>query len=151
MHLVILLLVTQWFLTQQQLSLRALKRALSFSEGNATSDPLPKTSESLERFCEAASAKCASRCASRGYVEQILVPNLHKGQIVVMDNLRVHKGTRVRHLIEGKGCQLLFLPTYSPDFSPIEETFSKVKAFLHRAEARTPEALEEAIGRHSSR
>ena len=88
----------------------------------------------------------ANAAVFEAYVEQILVPTLHKGQIVVMDNLRVHKGTRLRQLIEGKGCQLLFLPAYSPDFSPIEETFSNVKAFLRRAEARTPEALEEAIG-----
>jgi transposase len=79
------------------------------------------------------------------YVEHILVPSLHSGQVVVMDNLRVHKSARVRQLIEEAGCQLLFLPAYSPDFSPIEETFSKVKAFLRRTKARTREALEEAI------
>ena len=79
------------------------------------------------------------------YVEQILVPSLHKGQVVIMDNLRVHKSARVRQLIEEAGAQLLFLPAYSPDFSPIEETFSKVKAFLRRSKARTKEALEEAI------
>jgi transposase len=83
--------------------------------------------------------------AFEAYVEHLLVPSLHPGQIVVMDNLSVHKGARVRHLIEDKGCQVLFLPAYSPDFSPIEETFSKIKAFLRRAGARTREALEEAI------
>ena len=81
----------------------------------------------------------------QAYVEHILVPNLHKGQIVVMDNLRVHKTARVRQLIEDKGCHLRFLPAYSPDFSPIEETFSKVKTFLRRTKARTREALQEAI------
>src|SRR5207248_3493645 len=79
------------------------------------------------------------------YLEQILLPSLAPGQIVVMDNLSAHKGARVRHLIEEQGCQLLFLPTYSPDFSPIEETFSKIKAYLRRMGARTREALQEAI------
>jgi transposase len=83
--------------------------------------------------------------AFEAYLEHILVPSLHRGQIVVMDNLSVHKGARVRQLIEDKGCQVLFLPAYSPDLSPIEETFSKIKAFLRRAGARTREALEEAI------
>ena len=60
------------------------------------------------------------------YVEEILAPSLSAGQIVVLDNLSVHKGARVRQLIEARGCKLLFLPPYSPDCSPIEETFSKV-------------------------
>ena len=79
------------------------------------------------------------------YVEQILAPSLVAGQIVVLDNLSVHKGARVRQLIEARGCELLFLPAYSPDYSPIEETFSKLKAFLRRVGARTHEALQEAI------
>ena len=80
------------------------------------------------------------------YVEHILAPSLSAGQIVVLDNLSVHKGARVRQLIEARGCELLFLPAYSPDCSPIEETFSKLKAFLRRVGARTHEALQEAIG-----
>src|SRR5262249_28166204 len=87
----------------------------------------------------------ATAAAFEAYLEPILVPNLRTGQIVVMDNLSVHKGARVRHLIEEKGCQVLFLPAYSPDLSPIEEAFSKIKAFLRRAGARTRETLEEAI------
>jgi transposase len=79
------------------------------------------------------------------YVEQVLVPSLHAGQIVVMDNLQAHKSAQVRLAIEAKGCQLLFLPGYSPDLSPIEEAFSKLKTALRRAGARTQEALEEAI------
>ena len=79
------------------------------------------------------------------YLEHILLPSLAPGQIVVMDNLSAHKGARVRQLIEERGCQLLFLPAYSPDFSPIEETFSKIKAHLRRVGARTREALEEAM------
>jgi transposase len=66
---------------------------------------------------------------------------------VVMDNLGAHKGEWVRELIEARGCSLLFLPPYSPDFSPIEEAFSKVKALLRKAKARTRGALVEAIGR----
>ena len=87
----------------------------------------------------------ANGMAFETYVEHVLVPSLQKGQIVVMDNLRAHKTARVRQLIEEKGCQLRFLPAYSPDFSPIEEAFSKLKTFLRRAKARTPEALQEAI------
>lgn len=84
--------------------------------------------------------------AFEAYVEHILVPSLSAGQIVLLDNLSVHKGSRVRELIEARSCELLFLPAYSPDYSPIEETFSKVKAFLLRVGARTHEALQEAIG-----
>ncbi len=61
------------------------------------------------------------------YVERVLAPTLRKGQVVVMDNLSAHKGERVRELIEGRGCELLYLPSYSPDFNPIEEAFSKIQ------------------------
>ena len=84
--------------------------------------------------------------AVEAYVEHLLAPSLVAGQIVVLDNLSAHKGARVRQLIEERGCELLFLPPYSPDYSPIEETFSKLKAFLRRVGARTHEALQEAIG-----
>jgi|GraSoiStandDraft_60_1057301.scaffolds.fasta_scaffold334457_1 transposase len=87
----------------------------------------------------------ANGAAFEAYVEHILVPSLQEGQMVVMDNLRVHKTARVRQLIEKKGCQLRFLPAYSPDFSPIEEAFSKLKTVLRRSKARTRETLEEAI------
>jgi transposase len=87
----------------------------------------------------------ANGAAFEAYVEHILVPSLQEGQMVVMDNLRVHKTARVRQLIEEKGCQLWFLPAYSPDFSPIEEAFSKLKTVLRRSKARTRETLEEAI------
>src|SRR5260221_5132420 len=79
------------------------------------------------------------------YMEQILVPSLQAGQIVVMDNLSTHTGEKIRQAIEARGCQLLFLPSYSPDLSPIEEAFSKLKAFLRRVGARTPETLQEAL------
>ena len=80
------------------------------------------------------------------YVEQVLVPTLRLGQVVVLDNLSSHKGGRVRELVESRGCELLFLPPYSPDLNPIEEAFSKVKGLLRRTGARTREALIEAIG-----
>ena len=79
------------------------------------------------------------------YVEQVLAPELRPGQVVVIDNLSAHKSERVRTLIEVRGCELWFLPAYSPDLSPIEEAFSKLKALVRRAEARTREALFEAI------
>jgi transposase len=79
-------------------------------------------------------------------VEEALVPSLRSGQVVVMDNLTAHKGERVRDLIEERGCEFVYLPPYSPDFNPIEQAFSKLKASLRRAEARTREALIEAMG-----
>ena len=80
------------------------------------------------------------------YVEQVLAPDLRRGQVVVMDNLSAHKGERIRELIEERGCELIYLPSYSPDFNPIEEAFSKIKRLLRKAQARTKEALVEAIG-----
>ena len=66
---------------------------------------------------------------------------------MIMDNLSAHKGHRVRELIEERGCELLYLPPYSPDLNPIEEAFSKIKGILRKAEARSQEALIEAMGR----
>lgn len=81
------------------------------------------------------------------YIEHFLLPTLERGQIVVMDNLSVHKFKRVEQLIEQTGATLLFLPPYSPDFNPIEEAFSKVKSILRKIQSRTKEALLEATGR----
>jgi transposase len=81
------------------------------------------------------------------YVEHFLAPTLKAGQIVVTNNLQVHKSLRAKELIEEAGAEVLFLPPYSPDFSPIEEAFSKVKGILRRVGARTHEALVEATGR----
>lgn len=67
------------------------------------------------------------------YVEKVLVPSLRTGQLVVMDNLAAHKPKRVRELIEERGCELLYLPAYSPDYNPIEEAFSKIKRFLRKS------------------
>ncbi len=79
------------------------------------------------------------------YVEHILAPSLKPGQIVVMDNLSSHIGPKVRHAIQAMGCQLQFLPAYSPDLSPIEEAFSKLKTFLRRVGACTHEDLWQAL------
>ncbi|MEJ7873257.1 MAG: transposase, partial [Rubrobacteraceae bacterium] len=80
------------------------------------------------------------------YVEEALPPGPRAGRVVVMDNLSAHKGERIRRLIEGKGCELVYPPPYSPDFNPIEQAFSKVKGMPRKAEARTREALIEAMG-----
>ncbi len=87
-----------------------------------------------------------TKAVFEAYVERVLAPALRPGQLVVMDNLSSHKGERVRELIEGRGCELLYLPPYSPDLNPIEEAFAKVKGLLRRAEARTREALVKAMG-----
>jgi transposase len=80
------------------------------------------------------------------YVERVLAPTLRRGQVVVMDNLSAHKGERARELIERRGCELLYLPSYSPDLNPIEEAFAKMKGLLRKVEARSREALLEALG-----
>jgi transposase len=80
------------------------------------------------------------------YVGQVLAPTLKEGQVVVMDNLSAHKGERIKEMIEQRGCQLVYLPSYSPDLNPIEEAFSKIKGIVRKAEARTKESLVEAIG-----
>jgi transposase len=87
-----------------------------------------------------------TRIVFEAYIEKVLVPSLRRGQVVVMDNLSAHKGERVRALIESAGCELLYLPPYSPDISPIEEAFSKVKGLLRKAGTRSREALVEAMG-----
>jgi transposase len=88
-----------------------------------------------------------TRGVFEAYLEHVLAPTLWAGQIVVLDNLSAHKGGRVREIVEGLGCELVYLPPYSPDLNPIEQAFSKVKGLLRRAEARTREALVEAMGR----
>ena len=80
------------------------------------------------------------------YLKEVLLPTLKRGQVVVMDNLSAHKGERVRELIEGKGCELIYLPPYSPDFNPIEQAFSKLKSYLRAACARSQDMLMEVIG-----
>jgi transposase len=79
------------------------------------------------------------------YVTEVLGPALRPGQVVVLDNLSVHKAESIREAIEARGCEVLFLPPYSPDFTPIEQAFSKIKAILRRLGARVRDALVEAI------
>jgi transposase len=88
-----------------------------------------------------------TRAVFEAYLEEALAPSLRSGQVVVMDDLSAHKGGRVRELVEGRGCELLYLPTYSPDLNPIEQAFSKLKGLLRGAEARSRAALIEAMGR----
>ena len=80
------------------------------------------------------------------YVEQILVPTLLPGDIVIMDNLGSHKGKAVRHAIRKVGAKLFFLPPYSPDLNPIEQVFAKLKTLLRKADERTVQATWQRIG-----
>lgn len=81
----------------------------------------------------------------QAYVAQVLRPTLRPGDIVIMDNLRAHKVAGIREALEQTGAQWLYLPPYSPDLSPIEPCWSKLKTALRTAQARTREALEQAI------
>jgi transposase len=81
------------------------------------------------------------------YIEQVLAPTLRAGEIVVLDNVSTHKVVGVREAIEAKGAKVLYLPPYSPDFNPIEKSFSKIKSVLQRIAARTVNALDAAVAR----
>jgi transposase len=87
-----------------------------------------------------------NRDAFQAYVDQVLVPELRPGDVVVLDNLSSHKGPAVRRAIEVAGASLLYLPPYSPDFNPIENAFAKLKALLRKAAERTVGALWDRIG-----
>jgi transposase len=80
------------------------------------------------------------------YVEQVLVPTLEPGDVVIMDNLPAHKPAGVRNAIEAAGANLIYLPPYSPDFNPIENAFSKLKALLRAKAERTIAALWDTVG-----
>ena len=86
-----------------------------------------------------------NRAAFQAYIEQVLVPTLRRGDTVIMDNLPAHKGADVRLAIEAAGANLRYLPPYSPDFNPIENAFSKLKAFLRKAAARSISELWNAM------
>lgn len=86
-----------------------------------------------------------NREAFVAYVKQFLAPELKPGDIVIMDNLPAHKGVEVRDAIEAVGAELRYLPPYSPDFNPIENSFSKIKAALRKTAARTMTGLWDAI------
>jgi transposase len=83
--------------------------------------------------------------AYREYVRQILVPQLRTGDLVIFDNLRAHHDAKALEMIHAAGAMTLALPAYSPDLNPIEKMWSKIKAFLRKAKARTLDALEKAI------
>src|SRR5690606_1260455 len=85
------------------------------------------------------------RLAFDAFVAQVLIPSLHPGQVVIWDNLSVHKSDTAQRLIADAGCHLLWLPPYSPDFAPIEQAFSKLKIVLRRLGARTRKDLDAAI------
>ena len=79
------------------------------------------------------------------YIREQLAPRLRPGQVVVLDNLSVHKAASIREALAERQCEVLFLPPYSPDFTPIEQAFSKLKAILRGLGARTQDALQEAV------
>jgi transposase len=106
---------------------------------NVTGLPTPIRSLAAEGATDAA--------VFEAYMERILLPALGPGQVVVMDNLGAHRPKSIRELIEQQGCELIYLPPYSPDLNPIEEALSKVKHILRKIAARTKEALIEAMGR----
>ena len=83
--------------------------------------------------------------AFEAYVEQCLAPELRPGDVVALDRLNAHKTDRVRELVEATGARLIFLPTYSPDFNPIEHAWSKLKSLLRKAKARTVRKLSRAL------
>lgn len=87
----------------------------------------------------------ADTAAFVAYIGQVLCPTLKQGDIVVMDNLAVHKSPEVERLVAEAGAEVRFLPAYSPDLNPIEKMWSKIKALLRSAEARTPAELDAAI------
>ena len=85
------------------------------------------------------------------YLGEVLCPTLRRGDIVVMDNLAVHKSPQVTALVKAVGAEVRFLPAYSPDLNPIEKMWSKIKSLLRSHEARTPEELDEAISKAFSK
>jgi len=101
--------------------------------------------------CDGVVAPFVVDCAMTGdiflaYVEQVLVPSLKQGDVVILDNLPAHKVDGVRDLIEAVGAKLVYLPPYSPDLNPIEQVFSKLKALLRKAALRSLPALWDKIG-----
>ena len=85
------------------------------------------------------------------YLERVLAPTLRRGQVVVMDNLTAHKGERIRELIEQRGCELLYLPPYSPDFNPIEEAFARLRVSCAKPRRVAERPYSKRWGRRSRR
>jgi transposase len=101
--------------------------------------------------CDRLTAPCVidrpiNGASFRAYVEQVLVPTLNRGDVVVMDNLGSHKGRAIRAAIRAAKAKLFFLPAYSPDLNPIEQAFAKMKTLLRKADARTSDETWRAIG-----
>jgi transposase len=87
-----------------------------------------------------------TRLVFEAYIETQLAPTLHQGDVVILDNLAIHKSEKAAHCLKQRGAWFLFLPAYSPDLIPVEQLFAKLKAHLRKAEARTFEALWRALG-----
>jgi transposase len=87
-----------------------------------------------------------TRLAFEAYIETQLAPTLHQGDVVILDNLAVHKSEKAAQCLKERGAWFLFLPAYSPDLNPIEQAFAKIKAHLRKAEARTFDALWRVLG-----
>jgi transposase len=116
----------------------------------ATAEPIPQllASMTLEGMGTCLAVEGATTAAVfEAYIEKVLLPSLQCRQLVVMDNLSAHKGERIRELVESAGCELLYLPPYSPNLNPIEEAFSKIKGLLRKAQGRSRQALVEAMGK----
>lgn len=101
--------------------------------------------------CDRLTAPCVfdgpiNGASFRAYVEQVLVPTLKAGDIVIMDNLGSHKSAAIRQAIRAAGARLFYLPPYSPDLNPIEQVFAKLKTLLRKAEERTVDAVWRRIG-----
>jgi transposase len=101
--------------------------------------------------CDGLTAPCVfdgpiNGASFRAYVEQVLVPTLKAGDIVIMDNLGSHKSAAIRQAIRAAGARLFYLPPYSPDLNPIEQVFAKLKTLLRKAEERTVDAVWRRIG-----
>ena len=121
------------------------ERAYGKAPGNWGKNVTLLSSITLEGMGPSMSIQGSSDTESFGlYMRNILAPQLKSGQIVIMDNLSVHRGAWVRELIESRSCKLWLLPSYSPDFNPIEEAFSKVKNLIRKAKARILDGLFEA-------
>jgi transposase len=113
---------------------------------STTETPPEKCSpEGCSRFVQVTEVYCTNLARSP-YIETQLAPTLQKGDVVILDNLAVHKSQKAAQCLKQRGAWFLFLPACSPDLNPIEQAFAKIKAHLRKAEARTFDALWRALG-----
>lgn len=122
---------------------RRVDQSVPFRSGPTVTAIAALTTQGFEAVIELDGAVNAAAFAV--YLDQVLGPTLAPGDVLVLDNLRVHKAPGLAELVEKCGARLLFLPPYSPDFTPVELAFSKLKTFLRTAQARTREALTTAV------